>query len=55
MLKLGRMHRLTRETFVNPTAMSRQMRDTCWTSALKKISGVTRPPDWRSGYEEGGY
>ena len=27
MLKLGRMHRQTGETFVDPTAVSRQMRD----------------------------
>ena len=26
--------------------------DTCWTSARKKISGVTRPPDWRSEYDK---
>ena len=27
MLKLGKMHRQTGETFVDPTAMSRQMRE----------------------------
>ena len=42
MLKLGRMHRQTREMFVDPTTMSRQIREV---SRLLEFATFTNHPE----------